>query len=55
MTGTKAMALDAEAERTGRASEASWRALAAALGTQREVIDRDYAERIAPFLREHEC
>jgi len=43
------------AERTSRASEASWRALATALGIQREVVDPDYGRRLAPFLRNHDC
>jgi len=50
-----AVATVERAERTGVASENSWRALAAALGTQREVIDAAYARQMVPFLREHDC
>ena len=39
------------AERTGNVSDASWFALAAGLGVDRAVIDREYAWRVAPFAR----
>jgi len=39
------------AERTDSASEASWFALASTLGVDRAVIDREYAAKIAPFVR----
>lgn len=35
----------------GRASEATWIALATALGCTRAAIDREHARRLAPFLR----